>query len=251
MIDRSTDINAALRSRSAARQHQRGYLLNPYRFGPPGDPYFANVVALLHGNGADTSTTIIDDSASGKTYTANGNAQIDTAQSKFGGASMLFDGTGDYISTPHHADHEFGTGDFTVECWVRFNSLAGGPCMISNYQSAADGWSLFTDGSAKLVFNCTGDGVDAQGVTTLTTGVWYHVAASRTGSTLKLFLDGVEEDSVTNSALITCTVPMTIGRLGSFAGLYLNGWIDDVRITKGVGRYTAGFTPPAVEFPDS
>ena len=77
-------------------------------------------VALLHFNGADASTTFIDES--GKTWTASGNAQIDTAQSKFGGASGLFDGTGDSITTPDHADFDVGSGDFTVDFWMRQNT---------------------------------------------------------------------------------------------------------------------------------
>ena len=78
--------------------------------------------ALLHMDGSDGSTTFTDES--GTTWTANGNAQIDTAQSKFGGASGLFDGASDYLQTPYTADHNTGTGDFTIDQWIRFNSVA-------------------------------------------------------------------------------------------------------------------------------
>ena len=81
-----------------------------------------NTLLLLHCNGADTSTTFIDSSRSHKTVTPNGNSQIDTAQSKFGGASSLFDGTGDYLSVPDSEDWNFGTGSFTFDFWVRFNA---------------------------------------------------------------------------------------------------------------------------------
>ena len=76
---------------------------------------------LLQFNGADASTTITDVNAGGSahTWTANGNAQIDTAQSKFGGASLLCDGTGDYVTTPDHADFTLGSSDFTIDCWFQ------------------------------------------------------------------------------------------------------------------------------------
>lgn len=79
--------------------------------------FYGSVVALLHMNGSDASTTFTDQR--GHTFTAAGNAQIDTAQSKFGGASGLFDASGDYISTPDSDEWSFGSGDFTIECWYR------------------------------------------------------------------------------------------------------------------------------------
>lgn len=75
---------------------------------------------LLHCDGTDGSTTFSDNGVTGHTVTANGNAQIDTAQSKFGNASGLFDGTGDYLTIPDHADWNFGTGNFTIDAWIRF-----------------------------------------------------------------------------------------------------------------------------------
>lgn len=226
-------------------------LLNPYRFVTgSGDPYWANVVLLLHMDGTDASTTFTDHSSSAKTVTANGNAQIDTAQSKFGGASGLFDGSGDYLSLTSHADFNFGTADFTIEGWVRFNSLTGAQSLISNYQNTSNGFSLEMSAS-KLQFNATGDGVDSQGVTTLSTGQLYHWAVAREGTNLRLFLDGQVEDTDTNSANITSTAILALGRLGSINADYLNGWLDDVRITKGVARYTANFTVPSAAFPNS
>src|SRR5690554_1699309 len=86
------------------------------------DPYFASVVLLLHGDGTDGSTTITDNSGSAHSPTVNGNSQIDTAESQFGGASVLFDGSGDYLEYADSADWDFGTGDFTVEFWMRRNA---------------------------------------------------------------------------------------------------------------------------------
>jgi hypothetical protein len=84
---------------------------------PPLDPNFANVSLLLYGNGINGSTSIIDSSPSPKTVTAFGNAQISTAQSKFGGSSIAFDGTGDYLTVPDNDNFALGNGNFTIECW--------------------------------------------------------------------------------------------------------------------------------------
>ena len=89
-----------------------------YSCGPTNDPYWANVVLLLHMDGTDGSTTFTDSSSYARAMTAAGNAQIDTAEFKFGTASGLFDGTGDSVQTPNGADFQF-LGDFTVEAWVR------------------------------------------------------------------------------------------------------------------------------------
>lgn len=87
-----------------------------------GDPYWANVVSLLHMDGANGSTTFTDQK--GKTWTPNGNVQISTAQSVFGGSSAAFDGVNDSLSIASHADFGFGTGDWTVECFVRQTTTA-------------------------------------------------------------------------------------------------------------------------------
>ena len=96
--------------------------------------------SLLHFDGADASTTFTDES--GKTFTARGNAQLDTAQQKFGTASGLFDGTGDYIDTPDHADWFLGTGDFTIDFWVRFSDVAVDQGFCAQWASDTSMWRL-------------------------------------------------------------------------------------------------------------
>jgi hypothetical protein len=218
------------------------------------DPFAANVISLLHFDGADGSTTFTDET--GKVWTAAGNAQIDTAQSKFGGASGLFDGADSYISTPDSDDWDFGTGDFTVECWVRFASIASTQTLVANYVDPATGWGFqLRRDVAELRFGY-GDTPLISPAWTPSVGVFYHVAVARSGTSLRVFVDGVQLGStVTNSTNIA----------GSPARLYvgglmlsspprlvqaLDGWLDDLRITKGVARYTATFTPPSAPFPN-
>lgn len=220
------------------------------------DAYFANVVALLHFNGADGSTTFTDQKA--HTFTAAGNAQLDTAQFKFATASGLFDGTGDYISTPDSADWDFGTGDFTVEAFIRFNALpvSGVACLVSNYQNTTTGWYFQFRNDfavARLNFGSSGDTPVVDAAWSPSTGVWYHVAVSRSGSSVRFFVNGTQIGSTgTNSENISgSTGALHVGTLNSAIAQYFNGWMDELRITKGVARYTANFTAPASPFPDS
>lgn len=249
------------------KKRQRGFLLAPYRFstGPAGDPHWANVVSLLHFDGTDGGTTFIDET--GKTWTPAGNVQIDTAQSKFGGASGLFDGNGDWLYHGASTDFDFGTGDFTIECWLRRNSYS------DNFQGifASDGASYGVDANTILAFgNSTGVNVsqrqrvgfggynlDTAAATLLTAqlslGVWYHVAATRSGNTFRLFLDGVLQGSSTYSGSMNFNggggTRIGSNRWDGSTGEY-HGWIDELRITKGVARYTANFTAPDAAFPN-
>jgi len=103
------------------------------------DPYYNNVSLLLHGDGANGSTTIVDSSTSPKTVTAVGNAQISTAQSKFGGASLAFDGAGDYLTIPDDSSFDFGFNDFTIEGWI-YTQKADEYCVCA--QSSIGGFML-------------------------------------------------------------------------------------------------------------
>ena len=221
--------------------------------GGDGDPHFDKVMLLLHMDGADGSTTFTDSSPDPKTVTAGGNANISTAQSKFGGASACFDGVGDYLALGDSSAWDFGTGNFTVELFVRFASIAGIQCLITNYAGSSLGWSFqYRTDAGGLRFS-HGDPAIIDAPWTPESGVWYHVAVARSGETLSVFVDGTLLQSVTDRTdLAGSSAQLWIGSLyfAKVAIQALNGYIDDVRITKGVARYTANFTPPAARFPD-
>lgn len=223
--------------------------------GGSGDPYFANVVALLHGNGTNGSTTITDSSTSAKTWTATNGAAISTAQSKFGGASILLDGTNDYLTSATHADWAFGTGDFTLEGWFRFTAHTSTAALFSNYTSSTTGfWLRYSSSNVSLQFGYGDTGLADTGASSFnpTNGVWYHIAWSRSGSTNRLFVDGTQiGGDINNAQNYASTAALYIGRLGALDAQYFNGYMDDLRITKGTARYTTGFTPPTAAFPDS
>lgn len=207
-------------------------------------------------DGTDGSTTFTDDAVGGThTWTAVADAQIDTAQKKFGTASGLFDGTGDYIDTPDHADFAMGSGDFTVDCWVR---KAGGDGTIMTIIGKAS----TLGGNADFFIRVLADNTIQGGVyssdgsdpyknpvhtgTITVDGLWHHVALIRNGANLWISLDGVlsTPDNISAYSMQDSVFKLAVGRLGEYNGQYWNGWIDEVRISKGIARWTANFTPP-------
>jgi hypothetical protein len=220
------------------------------------DPDFSSVSLLLHMDGSNGSTTFTDSSSNALSVTANGNAQISTAQSKFGGESGLFDGTGDYLSA-NDADLALAQSDHTIEGWVRLTSLPA-----TKWGFAYNGDPSSNNNRIQVEFNPTGTitlflqagtgtGVSFTTTTTLSTGTWYHLAYVKSGTSVKLFIDGVESASGTYSTTITTNNNFYVGWTRSGGVNYsINGHIDEFRITKGVARYTATFTAPTQPFAD-
>ena len=210
----------------------------------PGD------VALLALDGTNGSTTFTD--ASGRAWLQGGGAQISTAQSKFGGASLALDGAADWIETNNSADFYFGSGQFTVECFVRFAAATTSAGLISKWSStpALRSWALFmTGGSLYFRFSDTGTTLrDVGAAWSPTVGQWYHVAATRDASgVVRVFVDGaVLASGSMPQAINDGSNGVRIGVVQDFVGVFdVNGHIDMVRISAGVARYTGAFTPPA------
>ena len=213
-----------------------------------------DVSIMLHMNGADASTTFTDETS--KTWTVSGDSQIDTAQSKFGGASGLFDGTGDYISTPDHDNFNVGSGDFTIDFWIRFNgALPGSSYPFGQTDSpVTDGFCFCQQSNTDMNFIYTTNGSDQ---TTIGTGndslvsggnTWQYIAFVRSGSTFTIYVDGVAETTAdfTGLTLRNSSRDFVIGKAGDGAG-NINGWIDEFRFIKGRALYTAAFTPPTMQ----
>jgi hypothetical protein len=224
----------------------------------PVDLFRSQVSLLLHGDGANGSTAIVDSSPTPKTVTAFGNAQISTAQSKFGGASIAFDGTGDVLTIPDNSVFDFGSGNFTIEGWIYQTTPTTGLRLlyakrtipspgISNVAVAVNGgtmtaWAASGTASWDIV----------NGVTfgAATTNTWTHFAVVRNGTAFTGYLGGVGTSLGTSSATIISTASsVSIGGDTDGTSAFA-GYIDDFRITKGIARYTANFTPPTAPFPD-
>ena len=210
--------------------------------GGGGDPYWNNVSYLLVGNGANgTTTNIVDSSKNNLTTNIISSVVISTAQSKYGSGSVYFAGTGGYLSVPNNSLLYFGTGDFTIELWFNFSTIpTAAATFLSMYGGEVNGWSFQFRGESNNVFRFgNGDAtlLDSSSQT-LSNNTWYYLAVTRSGTSLKLFLNGSQIGSATNSTSLTATQQMTIGGLYALGAIYqqFTGYLYDVRITKGVAR---------------
>lgn len=216
-------------------------------------------VVLLHFNGADGSTTITDET--GRSWTATGNAQIDTAQYKFGGASCLFDGAGDYVAAGASALWRLDDGSdsnlWTIDFWVRFNGDPGTGVQgfLQRRQDNDNFWTLDINNNTIRFIVRTG-GANNVVVTQSWNpagDTWYHVAVVKDGTNgYMIFVDGTQLGTTVADAstMPSLTAGMNLGRYIDSAGAsnYLNGWMDELRISKGIARWTANFTPPTEEY---
>ena len=228
-----------------------------------GDQYYPSCSLLMHLNGTNGSTTFIDNSPVTKSFTVNGNSQISTAQSKFGGASAYFDGTGDYLSTNSSNDFAFGTGNFTIECWI-YSSDVSNPAQRGFLQTSDTAGGLktsYTSGiiivqgstvssglTGALTATVAGTSVGSS-TAVITTNTWYHIALVRNSGTCTLYVNGTSVSSGTATGNCSGTY-LAIGGYYNTSYLY-QGYIDELRITKGVARYTTNFTPQTSEFPNT
>jgi hypothetical protein len=195
-----------------------------------------------------------------------GNAQISTSVYKYGTGSIYIPTPiGPQLLTQATPQTVFGIGDFTIECWYYAISRPDlAPAIISNDTTGAyptNYWALHDrhhqDGSSGTKFSFWAGNINGSGApilvstTSVSNGVWYYIAVTRSGSTFRLFVNGTLEASTTSSASIDNNIAkrLSIGRSG-YGDSGLNGYVDDLRITKGYARYTATFTPPTAAFPN-
>ena len=217
-------------------------------FTPPTEPFDAGYVSLLlHADGANGSTTFTDNSYNPKVITVAGNAQISTAQSKFGGASAYFDGTGDYLSIPTDAGFQFSTGDFTIEMWVK-TATATTDVLLDYYTAAQPGWQLAITGGVLQWYTTA---VIKTGAIAVNTDAWVHIAIVRSAGYLNFYIDGVADGAAvahtTNLNYATSILGIG-GQVATRSATYdYAGYIDDLRIIKGLALYTADFSPPTAE----
>lgn len=220
----------------------------------PKDPNYANVSLLLHMDGAGASTTFTDNSQYAHTGTAGGNAQIDSAQSVFGGASGLFggNGSGDAVAFPANAAFGMQTGDWTWEFRIRFAVAPGGN--IVQPIVLAGGLHYCYIGSGGNFVVGTWDGAAIQQVAVAwspSINTWYACAVTRSGNSYRFFVNGTQQGTTQTLAVNQANASVAASISGSGINYNVNGWIDEVRITKGVARYTANYTIATAAFPNS
>jgi hypothetical protein len=209
------------------------------------------VKAMLHFDGADTSTTITDSIGVPKTWTVSGGAQLKTDQKKFGTASLYMDGAGDYISTADSADWELGSGDYTIDFWVRIANYYfsdGGVTVFLQGQDVNNWHALAIDGAQLRYWVKSGGSflLNYQPSKTMSTNTWYHIAIVRYGATVHLYVDGTE----LGTGVAAATVPNYSSSLfigANALGILhdYNGYIDEFRWSKGIAGWTGNFDPPS------
>jgi hypothetical protein len=198
---------------------------------------------LINGKGVGEFTVGVP---TGKTGVIAGDAQLDTAQQKFGTASLLLDGVTDHLSYPTSEDFGFGTTNFAFECFIRPTATTGTQYFL-DFRDGSDtdtAPTMYLDGTT-LHF-AVGNTSQISGGT-LSAGTWYHVAAARFGGTTRLFLDGTQLGTYTDSNDYGATKPLGIG--GEYSGTNeFGGHIDEIRVSKATARYTGAFTAPTAAF---
>jgi Concanavalin A-like lectin/glucanases superfamily len=183
-----------------------------------------------------------------------GNAQISTSVVKYGTGSISFNGTSDYLKCLMNQNLVFNTGDFTVEFWVYFNSTASTVHIVGDLAdgTGTSAWAVLYNSSLTRLRFVVGANVDILGATwSPSTSTWYHVAITRSGTSVRGFVNGTQVGTTqTSSANITVNTGNLYVGASNDARIFLNGYLDDLRITKGYARYTTNFTPPTSQLQD-
>lgn len=204
-------------------------------------------VLVLPFDGTNGSAPV-DVSSAPHTITAAGGAALSTAQSNYGGSSLYLDGTGDYLTLDGSTDFVFGTGDYTIEMWVRPTSSSATYALIDFRPAGGNGAypMIYMDAGLMVFYFSTAIKISA--AHGITSGTWAHVAVCRSGSSTKLFINGSQIGSTfsDSSSLSVGTSRPVIGASGFTLGASpYNGYIDELRVSKGEARYTTSpFTPP-------
>ena len=205
-------------------------------------PSIGNTSLLLSGTNGQ-----IYDNAMMSNFVTVGSAQISTSIYKYGTGSISFNGSTSYLTSNANLTNNFSTGNFTIECWVYFVSVANGQLVSagSGTNTNAYYWQYY---SGQLQFGVQNIGQITGTSWTPSASTWYHIAVVRSGTNVYQFVNGTQLGTTATSSQNFVDGPTYVGYGG--AG-YLNGYIDELRITKGIARYTANFTPPTSIFPST
>jgi hypothetical protein len=234
------------------------------------DPYFANVSLLLTGQGTDGSSAIVDSSSNAWTIANSSNlVKYNATSPQVGSTSMRFSGTGNYLRIPQTGVANFGSGNFTIEGWMKFDSFASTQTIL--WLNGAPGINVFA--GIRVDLNNTSPGLFRQLIgytgtswatstlyttTVMSTNTWYYYTMVRNGTTIKVYVNGVAEatytvgaNSIYSAAENWISAKNTGTALSPTVYQPITGYIEQLRITTGVARYTADFTPPNTLMPTS
>jgi hypothetical protein len=225
------------------------------------DQYYNSCSLLCHFDSINPAGRFIDNSRNNFAITSSGNVSLSDSQYKFGGASGLFDGTGDYLTIPSSTAFDFGAGGFTIEFWINTTQTTSNATLIGRSWGGSPytgGWTIQLNGnsnSAMVIYwadYSTSSPFMTANTTSYRDGYWHHIAWVRSGTSFVLYIDGTSVATATNATSFgSVNKNISIGDDLTFGPRGYSGYVDELRITKGVARYTANFTPQTVAFPNS
>lgn len=212
---------------------------------PSGDPAWASIEHYA-----------VTPAGTPKVVSAFAQAKVSTAQFKFGSASALFDGVGDYLFSPDHADFAVGAADFTAEGWVRFSDKTKAAMLLSQWDAGANqmSWGILWNGSGQISLTTSVNGSTNVPLGNWTwnpnNNQWYHVAFVRYTDFAMLAVDGVffTPADVTGKTLFNSTAPLTIGGRSDLTTNTLAGWMDEIRLSVGIARWNSNFSIPTAPY---
>jgi hypothetical protein len=218
-------------------------------FTPPTAPLTAITNTSLLTN--FTNASIFDNTGFNALETV-GNAQIDTSVSKFGGASMEFDGTGDYLvvnsGPPLSPSFAFGSGNFTIEFWYNSNTVGAEHFLYDSRPASTNGaYCTIYKSTGNVIIFYANTGIRITGTTALAIGVWYYISVCRSAGLTKLFINGTQDGATyadTTVYLNGTNRPIIAASGSSLGATAVNGFMDELRVTNGVARYTSNFDIP-------
>lgn len=269
LATRRSILGAALAAPAIIGRAKAQPILSLLGAGPSGggacDPDFSDVSLLCHFDQANLATTLLDSSSNAQNVLGSGGAEASTAHFKFGTAS-LFPNGGNTAPGGSSTLYEFGSGNFTVEAWAYWDgtSATNFPGIVAFWPgfSGTEMWSLvWNRGStpATLAFNWSTDGtsfsnsVVTSGAYTPAANTWISYACDRSGNTFRLYVNGAVVATQTASDTIFGSPSLgtaNIGNWGNSSSENWTGYIDEVRVTKGVARYAGAYTPASAAFPN-
>lgn len=216
-----------------------------------GDPYFEKVSLLLHMDGADNGVSFTD--VTGKAVTRYGTV-TKTGIKKFGTASAYSNGVNQLLTVANDDSLNFGTGDFTIECWVyasKSSQVENFPRILTKGNFGTTGaWNLvYIKSTGELYLDLYAPATTGFLIGTLTDNTWTHIAATRASGNVSTYLGGVAGTTGSGTVNLSNTTGFAIAAEFSANSDFV-GYVDDVRLTKGMARYSTTFTPPAEAFPD-
>jgi len=187
----------------------------------------------------------------GKNIAANGNAKLSTSVKKWGSASLALDGTGDYAYVQSNNDFVFANGAWCVEAWVYNTATPGTNQILFDFRTADPQLvpTIYIDGATSHLHMSSSGSVRIDTGVALALNTWTHIAVAKSGSSTRFFINGTQYGATYTDTNNYIQGPLTIGARFNYANGF-NGYIDDLRISKGVARYTSNFTAPTGILPN-